>query len=195
MRPLPDRLPDPPPSARAEGLDVAAAQDGDRAAFDRLAQAALPRLLGTARRLLRDEYAAEEAVAEALFRALTNLARFRGHSAFGTWLHRILCRVAADRFRHRARARRLEEALEREALRRGEGREDPARLDARGRIDGARAAAELLPQNQRLVLLLHAWEGLTLREVAETLGMRYATTKSHLHHARRALARHLGEDA
>ena len=37
------------------------------------------------------------------------------------------------------------------------------------------------------ILLLHVWEGLALDEVAATLGLRYATVKSHLHHARKAL--------
>ena len=169
------------------------ARGGDRDAFERLAVEAMPMLLGTARRLGGDGFAAEEIVAEALFRAWRHIGRFRGDAAFSTWLHRIVCRVAADRVRRVQRDRAHREVLVRraEGAGRARGADPVARREARLRL---RAAIDLLPERQRLVLVLHAWEGLDLRETARVLGIRYATAKSNLCHARKALRRLLDEE-
>ncbi len=191
--------------ARPATLDRAAARErerglleragrGDRDAFEALAIEAMPRLLGTATRLLGPGFAAEEAVADALFRAYRHIDRFRGGSAFSTWLHRIVCRVAADRFRELGRDRRLRDRL---IERRSGGgvvaatevpSPDPLeRLAARERAAEIREVAMTLPPTQRLVLLLFAWEGLSLKDIAALLTLKYATVKSHLHHARSTL--------
>ncbi len=191
MQPVRKTQPVTPPEAE----DLAArARGGDRDAFERLAVRAMPMLAGTARRLLREPYAAEEAVAEALFRAFRRIDRFRGDAAFGTWVHRILCRVAVDRMRTevRERARRLELATR---ARRGSlhgARPAPTALDAAALDEESRRlrqAVEALPTRQRLVIVLHVWEGLSLAETAEVLGVRYATAKSNLCHARHGLRR------
>jgi RNA polymerase sigma-70 factor (ECF subfamily) len=172
--------------ARAEQALVRAAQAGDRDAFDRLAVRLLPRLLGTAHRLLGDPVEAEEVVAAALVRVHAALPGFRGASALSTWAHRILCRLAADRVgvlqRRRERERSLPDGLgadrEQEPIRVASRREDARRI---------RRLVEALPTAQRLVLVLVAWESVPLAEAAQLLGMRYATAKSNLHHARLAL--------
>ncbi|MFL5683536.1 MAG: RNA polymerase sigma factor, partial [Chloroflexota bacterium] len=75
---------------------VERAQRGDHEAFDVLATAAYGRLYGIARRILRDRYAAEDAVQEALVRAWRNLWGLRDPDAFDAWLHRLLVRSCAD---------------------------------------------------------------------------------------------------
>jgi RNA polymerase sigma-70 factor (ECF subfamily) len=162
------------------------ARAGDRDAFDRLAVRAIPRLMGTCHRLLPASQDAEEAVADALYRAFCRLPRFRMDCAFETWVHRILCRVVVDRWRSRMRrARLMERAGRREAAREAAG---PLQAAA-GREEGERVrdAVRALPTLQRLVVILHAWEGLALHEVARVLDAPYATVKSNLHHARAAL--------
>ncbi len=187
------RPPDPRLAARSTVPDDEAtllrqARAGDREAFDRLAVRLLPRLLGTARRLLGDPLEAEEAVAATLVRAHAALAGFQGASALSTWAHRILCRLAADRLRRRARERARQSPWPAdEPARGGAGPDETA--SAREQELRLRAALELLPPTQRAVLLLVAWEGLTLPETARVLGLRYATAKSNLHHARERLRR------
>jgi len=189
----------PAPRPAAEVALVERARQGERDAFEALAVRAMPALLGSARRLLADRFAAEEAVAEALFRAFRHVASFRGASSFGTWVHRILYRVAADRFRAEARERRRRTAVfERALCEAGPAGPTPTRVAPDDRLvrreehAALRRAVESLPPKQRLVLLLHTWEGLDLREIGEVLDMRYATAKSNLHHAHRALRALLG---
>ena len=188
------------PAAASDARLVARACAGDRDAFERLSVRAMPMLLGTARRLLPEPYAAEEAVAEALFRAFRHIGAFRAEAGFGTWLHRIVCRVAVDRYRSGARERGRRQALL-ERARRGRAPGARARRSALERLaqdeetQRVRAAVEALPARQRLVLVLHVWEGLSLTETAEALGVRYATAKSNLCHARKALRRLLADVA
>ncbi|MFW9610591.1 MAG: sigma-70 family RNA polymerase sigma factor [Fluviibacter sp.] len=73
----------------AESTLVAAAQAGDRAAFEALVlpcQAGIQRWLT---RLTRDRPSAEELFQESLFKAYVSLAGFRGESSFATWLASI----------------------------------------------------------------------------------------------------------
>ena len=192
LDPVSSPHPDLPDVSESEWVDRACERDPE--AFEVLARAAMPMLLGTARRLVGPGYRAEEAVAEALFRAWRGIDSFRGASGFGTWLHRILCRSIADRYRRLGRQRARDEGLrgqvEAGTSPGGTPRPSPTPWQACVARDEAtqwRSLLEGLPPTQRLVLLLHAWENLSLAEVSETLGLRYATVKSHLHHARKAL--------
>jgi RNA polymerase sigma-70 factor, ECF subfamily len=170
-----------------EAALLEAARAGDRDAFDRLAVRLLPRLLGTAQRLLGSAVEAEEAVAATLVRVHASLPGFRGASALSTWAHRILCRLAADRLRTLQRRRRHERPLESAGEPRGASSEPVEALRRAEEGRRLRRLVEALPDAQRLVLVLVAWEGLSLADAAEVLGMRYATAKSNLHHARLAL--------
>jgi RNA polymerase sigma factor (sigma-70 family) len=74
-----------------------------------------------------------------------------------------------------------------------EWRSDPwaevdERLDAAGVSERLRAAVRALPDLQREVLLLVAWEDLAPSEVAVVLAIPAATVRSHLHRARRTLS-------
>ena len=68
------------------------------------------RFLSTARRLLRDETVAQDAVQDALLSAARNFHRFRGDSQLSTWLGRIVINSALTR--RRTIHRRSEESLE-----------------------------------------------------------------------------------
>jgi RNA polymerase sigma-70 factor (ECF subfamily) len=68
-----------------------------------------------------------------------------------------------------------------------------SRLDAQGERDALRRALDALPDLDREVLLLVAWESLTPTEVAECLGMPAGTVRWRLHRARSRLREHLTE--
>jgi len=175
---------------------LAAARRGDRDAFDSLARRHVVRLVAAARRILRDLAEAEEAAADALVKAYGGLRGFKGEASFGTWAHRITCRVAIDRLRRRrARARLAAEMPVDRPVVRG-----PAdRLEEEDRAAAVRRAVARLPDAQRTVVTLHAWEGLSYREVADLLGSSYDAVRVNMCHARRALRRMLrldgGEEA
>ena len=74
---------------------VAAAQDGDRDAFDELVRATYADTYTLAYRLTGDEEDARDVVQEAYLRAYRGLKRFRGDAQFSTWLYRITANCAS----------------------------------------------------------------------------------------------------
>jgi len=160
---------------------VERAQRGDHEAFDALASAAYHRLYAIARRILRDGYAAEDAVQDCLVRAWRDLWGLRDPGAFDAWLHRLLVRACADQQR-RARRTRLDVAIE--PVDHPEPADDFARVADR---DALERAFDRLSFEQRTVLVLTHYVGLPGPEVAEILGIPVGTVASRLHYAIRAM--------
>ena len=160
---------------------VARAQRGDHEAFDELAGAAYDRLYAIAHRVLRDGYAAEDAVQDALVRAWRDIRSLRDRDRFDAWLHRLLIRSCQDQIR-RARRRPIEVrgiAVEPK----GTGDELAVLMD---RDELERAFLELSVE-QRAVLVLTHYVGLPAGEVARMLGIPSGTVYSRLHYATRAM--------
>lgn len=85
-------------------------------------------MLSFARRQLRDDPLAEDAVQEAMTGALRNGLNFRGEAALKTWMFAILKNKIADIIRHRTRQRQLEDTMSLRDV----PNERPAVFDARG---------------------------------------------------------------
>ena len=154
--------------------------------LDDLVREHLPAVLRFATRVSGNTHAAEELVQEALLRAVRSWSSFRGEAGFRTWLWRIVINV----FRDRLRARSLPGAgLEGEP----ELMMDPRSVEP---IDAAmageleqRIAQEVsrLPPRQREVLVLTVYEGMSVRSVAEVVGIREANVHATLSAARAQL--------
>lgn len=162
-------------------LLVTLVQAGDRRAGERLAARWQPRLIRTARRLLRDDDAARDAVQEAWLGVVRGIARLSDPARFPAWAFGIVHRKCADRIRRLQRERgnaAAEPVVE-------SGAEDRVAIDqAMARLDLAhRAAAHL-----------YFGEGLSLAEVAAATGVPLGTAKSRLFTARRKLAAALSGD-
>ena len=168
----------------------------DETAFAELLRRHGGRMLAVARRLLRDEEEARDAVQEAFVAAFRGLARFDGHSLLGTWLHRIVVNAALMRLRRRKA--RPEEPIEpllprflsdgHQADPAAPWQEDAESLLARAETRAqVRAAIDRLPESYRTVLLLRDLEELDTAEVAGMLGITPNAVKIRLHRARQAL--------
>jgi len=169
---------------------------GDEAAYRDLVRVNAGRMLAVARRMLRCESDAEDAVQEAFTQAFHALPRFEGHALLSTWLHRIVVNACLIRLRRRKRRgeRSLEELLpqfQEDGHRLDVGEPWPqdalAQLEAREVRAAVRKAIDSLPENHRCVLVLRDIEGLSSEEVAERLGIRADAVKMRLHRARQAL--------
>jgi RNA polymerase sigma-70 factor (ECF subfamily) len=167
---------------------VERARGGDRAAFAELAAASIGKLFNIAQLMLRDRYLAEDAVQEALVIAWRDLRGLREPDAFEAWLQRVLVRCVyreADRERRRS-ARVL-------AVGRAEDLPDAAGAVAdRDAID--RAFRRLRPE-QRAVLVLRHYLGMSDRESAAALGVPSGTIRSRLSRATAALRSELEADS
>lgn len=175
---------------------VARLRAGDDAAFEWLVRTHGGRLLAIARRMLRVEDDARDAVQDAFLQAFRGIERFEGGARLSTWLHRIA--VNACLMRLRSRGRRPEHAIEELLPRFYEDghRIDPGppwRSEAVDPVEQreiaalVRGAIDQLPESYRNVLLLRDIEGFDTEEAARLLDVKADTLKVRLHRARQAL--------
>ena len=173
---------------RLEDRDlVLAYQAGDDEAFAELVREYRPQLLGHARRKLGCPEAAEDAVQEALVRALRAMPRFNGNYLVGPWLHRILSNVCSDEGN---RLRREGEKTERfasndRALNPPSSIEDELGLD----LDDSELAdaVDNLSEQYREALMLRFVEELSYEEVAAKAGVSEENARARVSRARNAV--------
>ena len=175
--------------------DLAALARRDEGAWSELVRSAGPRMLAAARRIVRDEAAAEDVVQEAFVQAFRNISRFEGRSSVPTWLHRITINAALAKLR--SERRHPEESIEpllpvfdRSGYRVAVGpvTRDPEELAGRSEARQIlRDSIDLLPESYRTVLVLRDLEELSGEETAGILETTPNVVKVRLHRARAAL--------
>ena len=184
-------------SAR-DAVLLARLRAGDEAAYEELVRGETAHLLAVARRLLRNDDDAQDAVQQAFLSAFRALPTFNGESRLTTWLHRIVTNAALMKLR--SRGRRPEDSIEDllpNFLEDGHHVEQfsewslpaDARLVRRETRAQVRAAIDRLPDSYRTVLLLRDIEELSTEETARALGVNANTVKIRLHRARQALVK------
>jgi RNA polymerase sigma-70 factor (ECF subfamily) len=182
---------------------VEALRLGEATAAERLVATYGDRAYRMARRMTGSEQDAEEVVQDALWAVVRKIETFRGNSAFGSWLYRIVANAAYQKLlgRHGRRADvSLDEVLPffDEDGRHGEpiadwsaSVEDPA---LRGELRAVLSSAiDELPEAYRTVVLLHDVEGFANREIGETLRISIPNVKSRVHRARLFLRKRLAD--
>jgi RNA polymerase sigma factor (sigma-70 family) len=168
---------------------VIRAMAGDHGAFAELARASIGRLYATARLILRDDQSAEDATQEALVAAWRDLSALRDPDRFDAWLRRLLIRAC---YREARRGRR-HWAVEM-TITEVEGMEPDPATDLADR-DQLERGFRRLDADQRTVIVLHYYLGLTLDETGEALGVPPGTVRSRLHRATRALRAAIDADS
>jgi RNA polymerase sigma-70 factor (ECF subfamily) len=153
-------------------------------------------MLLVARRILRNDEDARDAVQEAFASAFKEIHRFQGQSRLGTWLHSIVVNAALGRLR--SLQRHAEKSIEDLLPHFGEGEHqlDPPtpwkvlpdtvlqQEESRALV---RECIDQLPESYRTVLLLRDIEELATEETAQVLGTTQGVVKTRLHRARQAL--------
>lgn len=162
---------------------VARMRAGDGEAFKALVLRHLPGLLIVARRMLRDDYEAEDVTQEAFLRLWRLGSQFDvGTAGVRPWLRKVVTNLCIDRVRSRTRMIVTDEVPDAE--------ERATQLD--GMIEqsrAARVAAALrqLPDRQRLALTLFHFEGMSQIEIGREMGVSDEAVESLLGRARRQL--------
>ncbi len=130
--------------------------------------------------LLGNAADAEDATQEAMLRAWRSAASLRDVSRVDAWLDGILVNVCRDRMRRRKVVRFIVLA---------DGASGPAMDQFQAVIDRDEVARAMrgLDADQRIVVVLHYWGGVTLVGIADRLGWPLGTVKSRLHHALRRM--------
>jgi RNA polymerase sigma-70 factor (ECF subfamily) len=167
---------------------VERAMDGDSEAFGVLASRALDRLVGTASLILGDRSRAEDATQNALMRAWRDLPTLRKPDRFDAWLYRILVRSCHDQIRAERRER-VRPGHPWTPLTQPDGIADVADRDAL-----AHALARLTHE-QRTIVVLHYYLGLSHSQIADATRLPLGTVKSRLSRSLSYLQAALAADA
>jgi RNA polymerase sigma-70 factor (ECF subfamily) len=175
---------------------LARMQAGDGDAFEACVRTSCGQMLLVARRILRNEEDANDAVQDAFLSAFKGISQFKGQARLGTWLHRIVINAALGRLRSRQRhpERSIEDLLPHFSD--GEHQVDPpvpwkatpeTTVQDQETRELVQRCISQLPETYRIVLLLRDIEGLATEETARILDTSTAVIKTRLHRARQAL--------
>jgi RNA polymerase sigma-70 factor (ECF subfamily) len=175
---------------------LAGLQAGDGAAFEAFVRTFSGKLWRVARRMLRNDEDAADALQDAFLSAFKRIKDFRGESQLGTWLHRIVVNAALGRLR--SQQRRPETSIENllPHFCEGEHQIDPpvpwksitdTGVQQRETSELVQRCINQLPETYRIVLVLRDIEGLDTVETAHALETSVAVVKTRLHRARQAL--------
>lgn len=163
-----------------DGSAVEQARRGDQRAWRELYDRHADLVFRLAYRVVNDRDTALDIVQEAYVKASAAIADFRGDASFRSWIASITLNEARSWVRRRARAPRvaLDRIPEPEC-----GSRPPDRAAAdRDLARRALSFVETLPDRQRDAVLLRTTEGLSYREIAETLGTSEGSARVSCHH-------------
>jgi RNA polymerase sigma-70 factor, ECF subfamily len=178
-----------------EGSDsaaVARARAGDREAFRTLVDRHSRNVFRLAFRMTGNEEDAEDVVQETFLKAYRSLPRFAGRSEFSTWLHRIAANCAVDLLRRRLPREARTRPIEAEALEAAASQPTPERAflgsELRERVS---RSLDRLTAMERAAFVLRHFEGRTIAEIGETLGVRRGAARNCVFRAVSKLRREL----
>jgi RNA polymerase sigma-70 factor, ECF subfamily len=182
---------------RADAALVERARAGDNTAFNLLVLKYQHKIVQLVGRYVRDPSEAEDVTQEAFIKAYRALPRFRGDSAFYTWVYRIAINTAKN---HLAAASRRTPAggltsaddlsLEHEASLAEHA--TPERMALAAEIqETLQAALHELPEDLCTAVTLRELEGMSYEDIATTMQCPIGTVRSRIFRAREAINRRL----
>src|SRR5438094_4171321 len=172
-------------------------------AAERLVSTYGERAYRLASRMTGNREDAQEVVQDAFWTVVRKIDMFRGESAFGSWIYRIVANAAYQKVRGR-QSRRAELSLDEVLpLFDARGRQVAPVADWSARVEDPAVQTELrvaltsaidkLPADYRAALLLRDVEGLSHLQMAEVLSLSVPTVKSRVHRARLSLRKQLSD--
>jgi RNA polymerase sigma-70 factor (ECF subfamily) len=177
----------------SDQLLVERVKAGDKHAFDLLVLKYQHRIVKLVMRYVRDPSEALDVSQEAFLKAYRALPKFRGDSAFYTWLYRIAINTAKN---HLVAARRrplqyAAEISEPEEFEWHANLQDADSPEAQAQGDELRKAVESaiqeLPEDLRAAIILRELDGLTYEEIAQVMECPIGTVRSRIFRAREAI--------
>ena len=172
----------------------------DEAAFDEVLARHGPAVRQRLVQMLRNQAAADDLLQEVSLRLWTRAGQWDGRGSLAAWLMRIATNLALNHLRARGRRRerplrptRPTESEEEDSMAPGwlidaSAIGPDAVLEAAEQRASMRSLVDDLPEEKREVLRLAHEHEMTMRDIAETLGVPEGTAKSRLHYAVRRLA-------
>ena len=177
---------------------VQRSQRGDLRAFDLLVLKYQGRIAALVGRYVSDAGEVEDVTQEAFIKAYRALAKFRGDSAFYTWLYRIAANAAKNHLVAKGRRPGADATIE-DAEGFDEGgllseSASPEALAMGGELaEVVESALNALPGELKAALMLREFDGLSYDDIADVLGCPVGTVRSRIFRAREAVDQRVKE--
>ena len=177
---------------------VQRAQRGDLRAFDLLVLKYQGRIAALVSRYVSDAGEVEDVTQEAFIKAYRALGKFRGDSAFYTWLYRIAANAAKNHLVAKGRRPGADATIE-DAEGFDEGgmlseSASPEALAMGGELaEVVESALKALPDELKAALMLREFDGLSYDDIADVLGCPVGTVRSRIFRAREAVDQRMRE--
>jgi RNA polymerase sigma-70 factor, ECF subfamily len=165
---------------------VAQALAGSQSAFEQIVRRYQRPVIRLIARITGDRALAEDLAQETFVKAFRSLAAFDATRPLASWLFRIAHNTALDAIR-RSRKAAASSGTPRDGDLAAPPAADPVEREALGRALQA-ALARLRPEFRAAIVLRYE-EGLSFDDIASVMGVPEATARSHVHRARKELAR------
>lgn len=176
---------------------VAAAQRGDVKAFESLVLRYQRQIFSLIYQMTRNVDVVEDIAQDVFVAAFKAIRDFQAKSSFFTWVYRIAINHCKNYLTSSTRAQELEQRYQREHNIEGEGEQHDvtpqSMLLAKEFVEQMEQAIQALPEEQRVVLMLCEFEGLSYQEIAEILECPIGTVRSRLSRARTTLQETFGD--
>jgi RNA polymerase sigma-70 factor (ECF subfamily) len=168
-------------------------QRGDKKAFDILVLKYQQKIANLISRYIRDPAEVLDVTQEAFIKAYRALPKFRGDSAFYTWLYRVAINTAKNHLASQSR-RPPQDDIEADAAEqmdmgaRLKEQDTPERMMMQQEIARTiKAALDGLPEELRTAITLRELDGLSYEEIAQAMGCPIGTVRSRIFRAREAI--------
>lgn len=162
------------------------ARKGDRWAFSKLVRQHRQGVINVVYRMCGDANIAEDAAQETFVRVWQHIDRYQPRAAFRSWLYKIALNTARNLLRREKPTADVDDYV---MIDRNPGPEQSVELTERAHI--IQKAVLSLPEASRNVLVLREYEGLSYRDIADTLDIPTGTVMSRLSYARQLLRKSL----
>ena len=167
---------------QTDAATVALARDGDSEAFRALVERHSRAVYRLAHRMTGSAQDAEDVVQETFLKAYRQLSRFESRANFSTWLHRIAVNCSIDLIRSRPHREAGHDAADLDQIggdeRHQAGHASPERLmlstEVQGRVMGAMSSLSAM---ERAAFALRHFEGQSIDEISQALGLKANATK------------------
>ncbi len=170
---------------------VVRSQRGDRQALEALVTTLEPNLYGYLLRKVDDEHLAQDLLQEVLMRVVRSIGTYKPERPFESWVFTIAANLCRDYYRNPKRGQSLdaiEDGLKETWV--GEGPEDAAdREEWKAKLP---KAVDRLPPEQKEVVLLRVYSGMSFQEIANAVGCPLNTALGRMRYAILNLRKYMG---
>lgn len=172
-------------------------KQGDEAAFKQIVEQWQDMVYNTVLGIVQNETEAEDVTQDVFIRVYESVSSFKGESKFSTWLYRVAVTKALEFLRSKKRKKRfaflksLSGATEDDSVQPADFHHPGVSLDNKERAAELFKAIGKLPENQKAAFVLHKLEGLSYKEISDTLHLSVPAVESLMNRAKNNLKKYL----